>query len=333
MFRFGNFEFHSPWFLLLFALLIPLFLRDISARERKGIPVPATAGMQESAGILGALALLKLLKYIILSSMIIAMARPRSFTVMSAQDDDKGVDIMLTVDVSLSMLSRDLDPDRLTALQGIAKDFVRQRPNDRIGLVTYSGEAITKVPVTTDHDVMQEELDLLNPMELEPGTAIGEGLITAVNHLKNGKSKSKIVILMTDGVNTVANAMPPHTAAEVAKNNGIKVYTIGIGTNGFALMPTAIDVFGDLVFNHTEVKIDEGVLRDIAAMTGGRYFRATTNRSLAEVYQEINQLEKSDVKSRKLYSYTEYFRPFLWVALLALLLDALLRWVVFKTLQ
>ena len=328
-----NLEFYSPWFLLLFAAFIPLIVLDLRKKKRTGIRVPTIRNMQENRGILFVLFLLKISKYIILSALIIAMARPRTFTISQDNDDSKGIDIMLSVDVSLSMLAKDLEPDRLTALKEIAKRFIDKRPGDRIGLVTYSGEAFTKVPVTSDHAVLQDELENLNPLELQPGTAIGEGLSVAVSHLRHSKSKSKIIILMTDGVNTIENAMPAQVGAQLAKSNDIKVYSIGIGTNGYALMPTATDIFGDLVFNETEVKIDEPVLREIAQTTGGKYFRATSNQSLEQVYDEINQLEKSELKSTKLYNYQEYFRIFLWIALGVLLLDALLRWVFYRFLS
>ena len=328
-----NLEFYSPWFFLLFAAFIPLIFLDLRKKKRTGIRVPTIRNMQENRGILFVLFLLKISKYIILSALIIAMARPRTFTISQDNDDSKGIDIMLSVDVSLSMLAKDLEPDRLTALKEIAKRFIDKRPGDRIGLVTYSGEAFTKVPVTSDHAVLLEELENLNPLELQPGTAIGEGLSVAVSHLRHSKSKSKIIILMTDGVNTIENAMPAQVGAQLAKSNDIKVYSIGIGTNGYALMPTATDIFGDLVFNETEVKIDEPVLREIAQTTGGKYFRATSNQSLEQVYEEINQLEKSELKSTKLYNYQEYFRIFLWIALGVLLLDALLRWVFYKFLS
>ncbi|MEI7487284.1 MAG: VWA domain-containing protein [Chryseobacterium sp.] len=328
-----NFEFYSPWFLLLFVLFIPLFIRDVSKQKKKGIKVPTVKNMEGSNGIVAVLFLLKISKYLILSALIIAMARPRTFTVSQDRDDTKGIDIMLAVDVSLSMLAKDLMPDRLTALKDIAIKFVEKRPNDRLGLVTYSGEAFTKVPVTSDHQVVIDELKNLNPLELQPGTAIGEGLSVAVNHLRNSKAKSKIIILMTDGVNTIENAMPAQVAAELAKNNDIKVYSIGIGTNGYALMPTQQDIFGDLVFTETEVRIDEDLLREVAQTTNGRYFRATSNSSLEEVYNEINQLEKSDIKVSKLYNYQEYFKIFLWIALGMLIIDALLRWVFYKFLS
>lgn len=328
-----NFEFYSPWFLLLFLAFIPLLIMDLRKKKREGIAVPTTQNMKNSGGILFVLFLLKISKYLILSALIIAMARPRTFTITDDSDDTKGVDIILAVDVSLSMLAKDLEPDRLTALKEIAQSFVEQRPNDRIGLVTYSGEAITKVPVTMDHQVMQEELSVLNPLELQPGTAIGEGLSVAVNHLRHSKAKSKIIILMTDGVNTIQNAMPTQTAAQLARSNNLKVYTIGLGTNGYALFPTSQDIFGDIVFTEQEVKIDEAALREIAQTTGGKYFRATSNQSLQEVYDEINQLERSDVKSNKLYSYSEYFRFFLWIGFGVLLLDVLLRWIFYKFLS
>jgi Ca-activated chloride channel family protein len=328
-----NFEFFSPWFLLLFVALIPLLVRDISSKKIEGIKLPTTQNMTENRGIVFILSLLKFTKYIILSALIIAMARPRTLTISENTDDTKGIDIMLSIDVSLSMLARDLEPDRLTALQNIAKKFVENRPADRIGLVTYSGEAFTKVPLTSDHAVLLEELDNLNPLELQPGTAIGEGLSVAATHLRHSKAKSKIIILMTDGVNTIENAMPAQVGAQLAKSNDIKVYSIGIGTNGYALMPTHTDIFGDLVFNEVEVKIDEPVLREIAQTTGGKYFRATSNDRLSEIYAEIDQLEKSELLNAKLYNYEEYFRLFLWIALATLLLDAVLRWVLFKFLN
>ncbi|MFP8894420.1 MULTISPECIES: VWA domain-containing protein [Chryseobacterium] len=328
-----NFEFYSPWFLLLFLLFIPLLIKDIGKNKRKGIKVPTIKNMDHSGSIQGVLFLLKISKYIILSALIIAMARPRTFTISQDRDDTKGVDIMLSIDVSLSMLAKDLSPDRITALKDIAVKFVQKRPNDRIGVVAYAAEAFTKVPVTSDHQVVIDEIKNLNSAGLEPGTAIGEGLSVAVNHLIKSKAKSKVVILMTDGVSNIQNAIPPQVAAELAKNNNIKVYSIGIGTNGYALMPTSQDIFGDLIFTETEVTIDENTLREIAQTTGGRYFRATSNSSLEEVYNEINQLEKSDVKVSKLYNYEEYFKIFLWVALAMLVLDALLRWVFYKILS
>ncbi|SEF47295.1 Ca-activated chloride channel family protein [Halpernia humi] len=328
-----NFEFYSPWLLLLFLLFIPLLIRDLSKKKQIGVNVPSIKNMKGNQSIKPVLFFLKISKYLILSCLIIAIARPRTFTISQDRDESKGIDIMLSVDVSYSMLAKDLQPDRLSALKKIAIDFVDKRPNDRIGLVEYAADAFTKVPLTTDHNVVKQEINDLNGADLTQGTAIGTGLSVAVNHLLKSKAKSKIIILMTDGVSNVQNAMPPQVAAEIAKNNNIKVYTIGIGTNGYALFPTQRDIFGELIFTEEPVQIDESALRDIANMTGGKYFRATSTDNLAQVYNEINQLEKSDIKTSKLYNYTEYFRIFLLIALGILVMDALLRWVFYRTLN
>ncbi|MHA6727226.1 VWA domain-containing protein [Chryseobacterium sp. A301] len=326
-----NFQWESPWMLLLFLFFVPLLIRDFSKKNSQQLRVSSLEDMDSSKGYGLVLKFLKLSKYLILSLLFLAMARPRTFSISELQDDTKGMDIMLTVDASLSMLSKDLEPDRLSALQKIASQFVKDRPTDRIGLVTYSGEALTKVPVTSDHQIVLDEIEQIDPMELEPGTAIGDGLSVAATHLRHSKAKTKIIILMTDGVNTIENSISPLVAADLAQSLGIKVYTIGIGTNGYALMPTNIDIFGDLVFTEVEVKIDEPTLLDIARKTGGKYFRATSNDALQNVYAQINQLEKSEVKTSKMYNYTEYFRYLLLGALLILLVDALLRWALFKT--
>lgn len=327
-----NFEFHSPWFLLLFLLFIPLLVKDFRQEKKAGIPVPSSKGMLPSHKVSWVIRLLKFTKYLILSCLIIAMARPRTYTVSRQMDETKGIDIILSVDISLSMLARDLNPDRLTALKEIAKKFVQQREADRLGLVIYSGEAFMKAPLTTDHQVILDEITEMQPGDVNHGTAIGEGLAVAVKHLKDSKAKSKIIILMTDGVNTIPYAMQPQIAAELAKNNGIKVYTIGIGTNGYAEFPQ-FTPFGDVFFVEQEVKIDEAVLTDIANMTGGKYFRATSNDSLEKIYEEINRFEKSDIKTNKLYDYQEYFRIFLLIGLAIVVLDALLRWKFFKILS
>lgn len=331
MFKFWNFEWYNPYFLLCFLIFIPLLIWDFKIEKQRGITVPSVQNMEASQSYNGILWLLKFSKYIILSALIIALARPRTFSVSTDNDTTKGLDIILSVDVSLSMLAKDLEPDRLTALKNIAKRFVDKRATDRIGLVTYSGEAFPKVPLTMDHQVIIDELENLDPFELNPGTAIGEGLAVAVNHLKNSKSKGKIIILMTDGENNIENAIAPQVAAELAKANGIKVYTIGIGTNGYALFPTRTNIFGDIIFTEQEVRINEPALIDIAQTTGGKYFRATSNESLEQVYDQINQLEKSDIQANQMYQYQDYFMYFLWIALVTLVIDGLLRWMVFKT--
>ena len=323
-----NFEIDSPYFLLLFLLFIPLLIRDFSKKKNSGINVPTTRNMSIAGSFSWVQKFLQFSKYIILSALIIALARPRTYTIFSDRDETKGIDIFLAIDISPSMLAKDLEPDRITALKKIATDFVKKREGDRIGIVEYWGEGITKVPLTSDHQVVLDEIRDMSPSEELTGTAIGEGLSVAVNHLKDSKSKSKIIILMTDGVNTVPNAMPPQFAGELAKSYGIKVYTIGIGTNSFALFPQ-ITPFG-IQFFEQEVQIDEATLSEIATLTGGKYYRATSNTSLENVYNEINSLEKSKIKTNKIYNYEEYFRVFLWIALVFLLIDAVLRWRIFR---
>ncbi|MDL1914234.1 MAG: VWA domain-containing protein [Bergeyella sp.] len=328
---FENFEFGSPFFFFLFFLFIPLIIKDLYKKKRKGIILPSVEGLKKDKRSSAVLFLLKFSKYILLSAIILALARPRTSTVVQDREDARGVDIILTIDVSLSMLAKDLEPDRLEALRDIAKEFVKKRPDDRIGLVTYAAEAISKVPVTFDHEVVLEELDQLDPMELQPGTSIGDGLAVAATHLKESEAKSKIIILMTDGVNTVQNGVPPMVAARLAKDLGIKVYTIGIGTNGYALMPVSLDFFGELMFREAEVSIDEPTLREIAKITGGRYYRATSNKDLKEVYAGIDKLEKTGLKKNMTYHYEEWYRVFLWIAILVLIFDAFVRWIFYKT--
>lgn len=324
-----NFEFYSPYFLFLFLLLIPLLMMDLSKEKKSGIKVPGTKNMVVAGRFSLIQKFLKVTKYIVLASLIIALARPRTYTVTNDRDDAKGVDIILAADISPSMLAKDFDPDRITALKKIAKDFIKKRTSDRVGLVEFWGEAIAKVPLTTDYQVLYDELDAITPnFDEYPGTAMGTGLTVAVNHLKNSKAKSKIVILMSDGENNVMNAIDPAIAADMARSYGIKVYTIGIGTNGIAPFPVP-GIFG-IEFSEQEVHIDEATLSDIAAKTGGRYYRATSNESLQSVYDEINLLEKSNIKTNKTYNYEEYFRVFLWLALVVLLTDAVLRWRIFR---
>lgn len=324
-----NFEFHSPYFLGLFLLFIPLLIRDFSRKRNSGIRVPSTKNMSVAGNFGWVQKFLKFTKYIILTSLIVALARPRTFTVTDDRDDAKGVDIILAADISPSMLAKDFEPDRISALKKIAKDFIKKRETDRIGLVEFWGDGIAKVPLTTDYQVLYDEIDAISPnFEDYPGTAMGTGLTIAVNHLKDSKSKSKIVILMSDGENNVMNAIDPAIAADLAKSYGIKVYTIGIGTNGFAQFPV-YGIFG-IEFQESQVQIDEATLSEIAAKTGGKYYRATSNESLQNVYNEINSLEKSTVKTNKIYNYEEYFRVFLWVAIIFLLIDAVLRWRIFR---
>ena len=335
-----NFEFQNPWILLLL-LALPFFIfREIrkTSQKKASLKLPS---LKAFGGAKSSLAtykpLLFLMRIIAMALCIVALARPRYVDVTTKVKSDEGVDILLTVDTSLSMLARDLKPDRLTALKEVAKDFSLGRKTDRVGLVEYSGEALTRVPLTTDRDVLTQEIEMLHSGSLADGTAIGVGLATAVNHLKNSKAKSKVVILITDGVESVNPSgdlmyVSPRQAADIAAEKGIKVYTIGIGTNGMAPMPVGYDMLGDYVFDMRPVQIDEKLLEQIADKTGGLYFRATNNESLKNIYNEIDKLEKTEINEVKYYNYTELFARFLLPAFILLVLEAILRRTVFKEL-
>ena len=228
------------------------------------------------------------------------------------------------------MLAKDLKPNRLEALKNVAADFIKGRPNDRIGLVEYAGESYTKTPITSDKSIVLQSLkDIKYNTVITGGTAIGMGLATAVNRIKDSKAKSKIIILLTDGVNN-AGFIDPQTASELAVEYGVKTYTIGLGTNGMALSPIAIRN-GVFQYGRTQVEIDEKLLKEIAEVTGGKYFRATNNRKLKEIYKEIDALEKTEVEEFKFYNYEEKFRPLVFLALGLLLFEFLLRFTLFRS--
>jgi Ca-activated chloride channel family protein len=225
---------------------------------------------------------------------IIAFARPQTSSSWE-NISTEGIDIVIAMDISASMLAKDFDPNRLEASKEVAKDFIAERPNDRVGLVVYEGEAFTQCPLTTDHRVLTDLMDDIKTGMVEGGTAIGSGLATAVNRLKDSDAKSKVVILLTDGVNNSGN-IPPLTAAEIASEFGIRVYTIGVGSKGRAMSPVAMAPNGQFRYDLVEVKIDEKVLQKIADLTDGEYFRATDNHSLAEIYADIDKLEKTKIE-------------------------------------
>ncbi len=237
----------------------------------------------------------------------------------------------MAIDVSASMLARDLKPNRLEALKKVAVDFVDRRPNDRIGIVVYAGESFTQTPITSDKAIVKRTISELKWGQLEGGTAIGMGLGSSVNRLKESKAKSKVIILLTDGVNNSGN-IDPRTATELAKELGIKVYTIGIGTNGMADFPWSKDPrTGLLNFRKQKVEIDEALLKEIATQTKGKYFRATDNTSLKDIYDEIDKLEKTKIEEFKYYNYQEKFRVFVLLGLGFLLLEFVLRNTLFKS--
>lgn len=267
-----------------------------------------------------------------LSSLIIAMARPRTVDISSQTKSTKGVDIVMAIDVSGSMLAKDLKPNRMEALKKVASNFVEGRPNDRIGIVLYAAEAYTKTPVTSDKAIVEEAISSIEYSQvLQDGTGIGMGLTTAVNRLKDSKAKSKVIILLTDGVNN-SGFIEPETASQIAKDFGIKVYTIGIGTNGMAEFPYAYAPNGKgFLFKMMPVEIDVNLLQTIAKNTGGKYFRATSNSKLEEIYKEINKLETTEIQELKFYDYDEKFRPFVWIAGILILIEFGLRNTIFRS--
>ena len=269
-----------------------------------------------------------LLRTFALVMIVLAIARPRSSEEFSKVDTE-GIDIVLAMDVSTSMLARDFTPDRVSASKDIAIEFISQRPSDRMGIVVFAGESFTQCPLTTDRATL---INLMKEVEtglIEDGTAIGNGLATAVARMKDSDAKSRVVILLTDGVNN-SGEVSPKMAAEIAKTYGIRVYTIGVGKEGMAPYPV-MTPWGVQVQN-MKVEIDEALLKDIAESTGGRYFRATDNTKLAEIYSEINKMEKAKTSVDTFPVYEELFGTYVFWALLALMLELLLNWFVIRRL-
>jgi Ca-activated chloride channel homolog len=262
----------------------------------------------------------------VLSLLIIAMARPQSSENWENVSTE-GIDIVMAIDVSTSMLARDLKPDRLEAAKDVATQFIAGRPYDRIGLVVFSGESFTQCPITTDHSVVTNLLRNTETGVLEDGTAIGNGLATAVSRLKESQAISKVIILLTDGENN-RGEVPPLTAAEIAKTFGVRVYTIGVGSIGTAPYPVQTP-FG-IRIQDIPVKIDEESLQSIANITGGVYFRATNTDKLKEIYQKIDALEKSKIDVKEFSKKQEEFQPYALAAMLLLMLGTLLKVSVFR---
>ena len=330
----GNITFLNPEFFWLF-LLIPLAIVWLFYKRNQQVATLKISSIKGFEGHTSLLAKLKpylsVLRLIGLSSLIIALARPRTVDISNKTKTTKGIDIVMAVDVSGSMLAKDLKPNRMEALKRVAADFVQERPNDRIGLVVYASEAYTKKPVTSDKAIVEEAIKSIKyDNVLQDGTGIGMGLATAVNRLKDSKAKSKVVILLTDGVNN-AGFIEPETAADIAKQYGIKVYTIGLGSNGMAESPYAVGPNGQLLFQMMKVEIDEQLMKNIARKTDGKYFRATSNSKLAEIYGEINKLETTEIEELKFYDYDEKYRIFVWIAGFLLLVEIGLRNTVYKS--
>ena len=275
--------------------------------------------------------ILRIFRMIALMLLIIALARPQVIDISTRIKNNRGIDIIMAIDVSASMLAKDLKPNRLEALKNVASNFIKSRTTDRIGLVEYAGESYTKTPITSDKSIILRSLkEIEYNTIIEGGTAIGMGLATSVNRIKDSKAISKVIILLTDGVNNTG-FIDPLTAAELANEFGIKIYTIGLGTNGMALSPIGIDSRGKFNYANAKVEIDEKLLNEIADMTGGKYFRATNNNKLKEIYDDIDKLEKSDIEEFKYYNVQEKYRFFLLPALMLIGLEMILKFTLFRS--
>ena len=330
----SNFEFVNPqlfWLLLVLPLLLLWFFWK-RKQQTAVLKISSLKGFDTSKNWLAKLRpLLFVLRLITLALIIVAMARPRTVDESTRIKTTKGIDIVIAIDVSASMLARDLKPNRLEALKVVASKFIQARPNDRLGLVEYAGESYTKTPLTSDKNIVLSSLKSIKyNTTITGGTAIGMGLATSVNRLKESRAKGKVIILLTDGVNN-SGFIDPKIASELAVEFGIKVYTIGIGSNGMALSPIGILPNGSFQYGNIQVEIDEDLLKQIAETTGGKYFRATSNSKLEEIYEEINKLEKTEIEETKYKSYDELFRPLVLAAFGLLLFELLLRYTLFRS--
>ena len=324
-------HFASPYYLWLLTLLVPMIGYYVWRTLQGG----AAIQISSVAGVVRAPRTVRYylrhlpfaLRAAAFALLVVALARPQDVE-QNVRTNAEGIDIMLAIDVSGSMLARDFKPDRITAAKEVAGSFIADRYGDRIGLVAFAGEAFTQSPLTTDQSTLQTLLARIRSGLIEDGTAIGNGLATAINRLRESDAKSKVIILLTDGVNNQGQ-IAPMTAAEIAKAQGIRVYTVGVGTEGMAPYP-AIDMFGNLTFVNQKVEIDEKVLKAISDMTGGKYFRATDKDKLKAVYNEINQLEKSKIEVTEHISYHELFLTWVLAALGLLMAEFLLSNLILK---
>lgn len=325
---FHNIEFTQPWYfglLLLLPFLIGWYVKTNSSRTASiAVSTAAAEGLGSWKTTLRHLPFM--CRIICLAAIITALAKPQ------LRDDQQraegeGIDIILCIDVSGSMTAQDFTPNRLEAAKNVAIDFVNKRLTDRIGIVIFSGESFTQCPLTTDHSVLVSAIQNIRNGLLEDGTAIGSGLGTSVDRLRSSKSKTKIVVLLTDGENN-GGLIDPKTAKEIAKAFGVKVYTIGVGTEGMAPQPVNTPL--GVVMQTQKVSIDEKLLNEIATETGGKYFRAKDNESLAGIYGTIDQLEKSKVEITNTIRYQDKFYPFIMLAILFLLIEFILRYLIFR---
>jgi len=320
---------HPEWLYLLLSL--PLVVAWYIFSYQKNQPVLRISGLQPLSGIAGSWKsylrhLPFILRMAVIALLIVIIARPQSSESWE-NITTEGIDIIIDLDISGSMLAEDLKPNRLEASKTVASEFIAGRNNDRIGLVVFSGESFTQCPLTTDHAVLLNLFQGIQSGIIEDGTAIGMGLANSVSRLKDSEAKSKVIILLTDGMNN-RGEIAPVTAAEIAKTFGIRVYTIGVGSLGTAPYPFRTP-FG-IQYQNVKVEIDEQVLKEIATLTSGKYFRATNNQKLKDIYQEIDQMEKSRIDVKEISSKTEEFQRFLWLAIGLLLMEVLLRLTLLK---
>ena len=324
-------HFASPYYLWLLTLLAPMIGYYVWRTLQGG----AAIRISSVAGVVRAPRTVRYylrhlpftLRAAAFALLVVALARPQDVE-QNVRTNTEGIDIMLAIDVSGSMLARDFKPDRITAAKEVAGSFIADRYGDRIGLVAFAGEAFTQSPLTTDQSTLQTLLARIRSGLIEDGTAIGNGLATAINRLRESEAKSKVIILLTDGVNN-RGEIAPRTAAEIAQAQGIRVYTIGVGTEGMAPYP-AMDMFGNITFVNQKVEIDEKTLTAISDMTGGQYFRATDKAKRKAIYDEINQLEKSKVEVTEHISYHEQYLAWVLAALGLLLAEFLFANLVLK---
>lgn len=328
---FENITFVSPIFfglLLLLPIVAWWYFRNYRQRYAP-LRMSTLQGLENTQSIRGRLrSLLPLLRVLSFVALVVALARPQR-VLKEEEVVAEGIDISLAMDLSSSMLAQDFQPNRLEVSKRVAADFVSQRQYDRIGLVVFAGEAFTQCPLTTDHLVLNEFLSKLECGILEDGTAIGMGLATAVNRLKDSDSKSKVVILLTDGVNNTGY-QSPMLAAKIAKEYGIKVYTIGVGSVGETRAPVSRRSDGKYVLGLVRVEIDEALLREIAELTGGRYYRAVDEQSLEQIYASIDELEKTKIEVTSFKRYSEEYHHFAFWGILFLLVEVLLRYTVLR---
>jgi len=324
-------KFAQPAAFLLF-LLIPFVIFwqwQIRKRSHPALRLTTISGLSHIRPSLRSRLrpILHVLRILAMSALIVALARPQSSSV-TENVDSEGIDIVLAMDVSGSMLAEDFKPNRIEASKKLASEFIAGREGDRIGLVIFAGESFTQCPVTIDHRVLLEQINNVKSGVLQDGTAIGDGLATSVDRLRNSTGKSKVIILLTDGVNNTGK-VGPELALEIAKTYKIRVYTIGIGTQGSA--PFSVQTPYGVQHTMQPVEIDEALLRKISSETGGLYYRATGNSALKAIYEEIDKLEKTKVQVSSYKHYAELFFPFALLACFCLMLEMLLRWTVFRS--